>query len=365
MLPSVKFIIKMKMLTNMLIVIIIVTVGLCDENIEVKKIQTRGIYGFGRPDDRLPPQPPRDNNHPNDLLISKGPPRPGDYHNSPHNHDHHFHGGHPDFHHNHHGDDVKTWGKTDEPVNFSNMNSTGIPLDLAMSLNEYSSISELLYNEVEGAEQKVQVASFANRFGSDGDALDTERSAARIATPAKCQPELTTVKIAESNDPNVLYVPECTRIERCGGCCSHALLSCQATEFENVQFSVLKTEYSSSENPHKKLKYVGKEPISIQKHTKCKCMCKIKAKDCNAYQDYRESECRCICKNTDEEQKCYRNSNKKLWNPDECACQCREVTLCSTGYNFDYNECRCVQIQFKRRYILAEIQKEQPQKPED
>lgn len=85
--------------------------------------------------------------------------------------------------------------------------------------------------------------------------------------------------------------------------------------------------------------------------------------DCNSYQEYKEAECRCICKNLDEEKKCYKNGSKKLWNPDVCDCQCREVLPCSTGFQFDYNECRCIQSQLKRRYILTESRKEAMEAP--
>lgn len=51
-------------------------------------------------------------------------------------------------------------------------------------------------------------------------------------------PELQTIRIAPEADPSVLYIPTCTRIERCGGCCSHSLLSCQPTEVETVAFQV-------------------------------------------------------------------------------------------------------------------------------
>ncbi|CAG9769469.1 unnamed protein product [Ceutorhynchus assimilis] len=243
-----------------------------------------------------------------------------------------------------------------EPLDFLALNSSGIPLDFAKSINDYSTLSDLLLNVIEDGPQMGDKNVIANRFGTDEDNENGERTSAQIARPAKCLPELQTVRIAKSNDPNVFYVPECTRVERCGGCCSHPLLSCQPTEIETVTFSVMKTAY----NGNRKLKYVGKEPVVVEKHTKCKCGCKIKAEDCNSYQEYVESDCRCRCKNLDEEEKCYKSSQKKLWNPDVCACQCRDVVPCSTGYNFDYNDCKCVQGQFKRRYVLTEGQKEEP-----
>lgn len=59
-----------------------------------------------------------------------------------------------------------------------------------------------------------------------------------MAKAAGCMPELQTVKISPSSDPSVLYIPTCTRVERCGGCCSHSLLACQPKVTETVSFQV-------------------------------------------------------------------------------------------------------------------------------
>lgn len=83
----------------------------------------------------------------------------------------------------------------------------------------------------------MHLIAVSSRIG-ETNVENTERSAAQLARAAKCMPELTTVRIAESNERNVFYVPECTRIERCGGCCSHVLLSCQAEETVPVTYSV-------------------------------------------------------------------------------------------------------------------------------
>lgn len=59
-----------------------------------------------------------------------------------------------------------------------------------------------------------------------------------IPQSAACMPELQTVRIAPEADPSILYIPTCTRVERCGGCCSHSLLSCQPMEVETVPYQV-------------------------------------------------------------------------------------------------------------------------------
>lgn len=62
-----------------------------------------------------------------------------------------------------------------------------------------------------------------------------------IAEPALCKPELTTVTINASSDPNIFLFPNCVRIERCGGCCNHDLLECQPKEIVMKQMRVVQT----------------------------------------------------------------------------------------------------------------------------
>ena len=61
-----------------------------------------------------------------------------------------------------------------------------------------------------------------------------------MAMPAVCKPELRTVPITLVNLTSSSYMfPSCTRVEQCGGCCSHPLLSCQPTQTETVFRDVL------------------------------------------------------------------------------------------------------------------------------
>lgn len=68
-----------------------------------------------------------------------------------------------------------------------------------------------------------------------------ERSAAMNPKPAACIPEMTVVPLvpAGGNDPLMIYFPSCTRVMRCGGCCSHKLLECRPTEVETKNFQVI------------------------------------------------------------------------------------------------------------------------------
>ncbi|XP_066147010.1 uncharacterized protein [Euwallacea fornicatus] len=338
----------------LILVLPLLIVGICqcqNAEEEVRNVDTRTVsddfYGSEGQDRNR-------NIYPNDFGLPETT-RQG-FDRPPH---HHHHRGSPsDFDHHHHFHRDYDSAQQTMVVEGGNAtpNST-IPLDFAKALNDVIA-NDLLLTVIEDKPADLFQTQIASRF-SEVSGIQAERSAgASMARPAKCVPELTTVKIAQSEDRNVFYVPECTRIERCGGCCSHMLLSCQPEETETVTLSVVKTEYTGNN----KLKYVGFVPIVVEKHTKCKCQCKIKKADCSNYQEYKESECRCICKNSDEERKCYKNSYKKLWNPDQCTCQCRDIQPCSTGFEFDHNECRCIQSQLRRRYVLTSYtNKEDPE----
>lgn len=76
-----------------------------------------------------------------------------------------------------------------------------------------------------------------------------------MAKAAGCSPELQTVSLRNSSDPTILYLPQCTKVERCSGCCSHNLLSCQPTQTEILTYKVrfiigfssqLKMKYSTA-----------------------------------------------------------------------------------------------------------------------
>ncbi|XP_065158773.1 uncharacterized protein Pvf1 [Atheta coriaria] len=226
------------------------------------------------------------------------------------------------------------------------------PVEFIQKISTYN-VSDLLLYYVDDYEDEAVVAT---RFGAD-----VERSSAITPKPAPCIPELQTVKLApENNDPSLIFIPACTRIERCGGCCSHNLLSCQPKDSEIVSFKLIKTQFASGN----RLKYVGKEIVHMEKHTKCFCGCKVKATDCTAVQKYNEQECKCECANTDEEQKCHASSGKKLWDYTTCSCQCRNTSHCSTGFMFDSINCRCIPIP-KRRHVLDQrpIEEAEKQKP--
>lgn len=206
-----------------------------------------------------------------------------------------------------------------------------IPLEIAKQIDTIG-MNEFLANYVDGYEDD-QTPSFSVRFG-DGE---RERSAA-IPAKAKCSVENTTIEVATSDDPTVFFMPKCTKIERCSGCCSHKKLACQAVESEDIFVEVYKLKWKVM---NQKFNYVSKEVIPIERHVRCSCECKTRPEDCLPYQKYVKANCECACTNTDEELKCVKNSRKKYWDPASCSCKCLEYTECFTGSTYDHNECAC------------------------
>ncbi|XP_031368402.1 uncharacterized protein LOC102675058 [Apis dorsata] len=205
-------------------------------------------------------------------------------------------------------------------------------LQLGKKISSINSIDDFL-RLVKGVPQDISFFSVSSRMG------ETERSNAERPNQALCMPELQTVPLLENDDPSIVYYPTCTRIKRCGGCCNHSFLSCQPTATETRNFEVSVTALESSNT----LKYQGKRIVPIEEHTQCTCDCKIKETDCNKKQSYVPEECTCVCNNIDEQKKC-NESNMKIWHPDHCNCSCRELQECTTGFYFDQNSCRCLQI---------------------
>ncbi|XP_011698558.1 PREDICTED: uncharacterized protein LOC105456277 [Wasmannia auropunctata] len=211
---------------------------------------------------------------------------------------------------------------------------TPISIDLATRLNEIDSVDQFM-QLLHGVPESEKGIAFASRFGGE------ERSNALMPTPAKCIPELQLVSLKPDDDPSTFVFPLCTRIKRCGGCCISPLLSCQPTATEMRNFEVIVTSMSD-------LEYRGRRIVPVEEHTKCKCDCTIKEEHCNDKQHYEPHNCKCACNNVDEEEKCRRSNDTKLWNSTLCVCSCRTVEPCTTGYYFNPNTCRCGPIMLSR-----------------
>ncbi|XP_022214072.2 uncharacterized protein LOC111068703 [Drosophila obscura] len=186
------------------------------------------------------------------------------------------------------------------------------------------------------------------------------RSAIRNATPAICSPQPTIVELKPPSDEaggfNVYYTPACTRINRCNGCCGSTLISCQPTQTEKVQMRVRKFERGGTTRVS--------EIIVVEQHLACRCDCRIKAEDCNAYQLYRRELCRCECQNTDARDKCLEQADSKYWDDANCTCACRYNQSCTTGTVFDETQCKCtdpsapIDVVDRKRFIVQAVEVE-------
>ncbi|XP_076303428.1 PDGF- and VEGF-related factor 1 isoform X2 [Lasioglossum baleicum] len=214
-------------------------------------------------------------------------------------------------------------------------------------INDMDSIDQFM-EHVQGAPDAQTFVSRAGigLAGRIGDVDGQERSKANLPAPAKCIPALQPVSLKIDDDPSTLYFPSCTRINRCGGCCTHGRLSCQpvASVVRNFEVMVVSVRGVTE------MSYKEKRIVPLEEHTKCKCDCTIKKEHCTEKQSYVQPECRCRCNNVDEEEKCRRNDTK-IWNPDLCVCLCRDEQQCSTGFYFDQNTCRCKQVPLSKSWF--------------
>ncbi|KAH0955517.1 hypothetical protein HN011_010674 [Eciton burchellii] len=218
------------------------------------------------------------------------------------------------------------------------LDNTAIPVDLANKLNSIETTDQFL----QFLQKNIAPHSFADAiipynetsFLAGRVGGFDERSNAIIPSPAKCIPELQAVSLKLDDDPSIMIFPSCTRIKRCGGCCSSFLLTCQPTSTETRNFEVIVASVKERD-------YMGRRIVPLEEHTKCKCDCKIKEEDCTEKQHYEPHNCQCACSNIDEQQKCRKNNEIKVWNTELCSCSCRAIEQCSTGYYFNHNTCRC------------------------
>jgi len=128
--------------------------------------------------------------------------------------------------------------------------------------------------------------------------------------------------------------PACTRLDRCGGCCSHPLLSCQPSTVETIVRDVLVIDTINLSD-----KMVS---VNLTRHLSCGCECRVQEHHCNHLQTYVPDECRCECTNTNQRDLCLQDETK-LWDESSCTCGCRYAdTECSTGMRFDLESCRWI-----------------------
>jgi len=172
--------------------------------------------------------------------------------------------------------------------------------------------------------QLASMVTIAPRLGAPGGSM---------AQPAGCIPLPTPVAVEVANlSAGSLVLPECTMVDRCGGCCSHPLLSCQPLLVETLQREVIVVDLVQGSD--------RLEAVEMEQHTSCSCRCTVQKHHCNSLQYYRPDECRCKCGNTDQRAACL--GVYKMWDESRCACRCTNASSpCPTGSSFNVDTCRC------------------------
>ncbi|KAH9505691.1 hypothetical protein Btru_055511 [Bulinus truncatus] len=160
----------------------------------------------------------------------------------------------------------------------------------------------------------------------------------RVAEPDDCSPRMTTVRLNFTHtDPKVVYFPQCTKIERCGGCCSSPNLECIPSYTERVSMRVFKAEVSSTEEG---LVYKGFAPVIVERHVMCRIQCSLSAEKCGPSKTFVRHQCVCKCRDV---QRC---QPPRVWDPDLCSCTCAVQTECCPngqpcGLAFNRDTCQC------------------------
>ncbi|CAL1280773.1 unnamed protein product [Larinioides sclopetarius] len=204
---------------------------------------------------------------------------------------------------------------------------TEVPEDFLIKLESVQNISQFLNSWIDQA--AVQRAYLFQ--GDDGGPT------IEVAHPAGCVPEMQIVEFERPYDPSLVIWPVCTRVRRCGGCCSSKLLHCVATRTSIITVKVIKARY-----PHpgaEMLELEGYENVRLEQHDRCACKCRQEERDCTPEQRYQPGQCRCVCRNHHEAARC--KQPDQYWDTKECTCKCRHQSDCSTGSVFNNNSCKC------------------------
>ncbi|BFZ14833.1 hypothetical protein BsWGS_17872 [Bradybaena similaris] len=147
----------------------------------------------------------------------------------------------------------------------------------------------------------------------------------RMAQPDDCSPRDTTVRLTFDNtNPNIVFFPRCTKIERCGGCCASPHLECVPSYTERVSYKVIKAEqpYPGSNHLEWKGEYAN---VILDRHVTCRVQCTLTPDKCGPKKDFQERQCGCKCRVYE------RCLPPKVWDPEECECKCAEVHACCTS----------------------------------
>ncbi|CAG5119947.1 unnamed protein product, partial [Candidula unifasciata] len=175
---------------------------------------------------------------------------------------------------------------------------------------------------------------------SDFDGAMHISTGGRMAQPDDCSPRFTTVRLTfPSSNPNIVYFPRCTKIERCGGCCASPHLECVPSYTERESYKVIKAEQPYPGSSH--LEWKGEyHTVIIDRHVNCRVQCTLTPDKCGPKKQFQERQCDCVCRDY---QRC---TPPKVWDPEECECKCAEILQCCKagevcGLTFMRDVCEC------------------------
>lgn len=200
-----------------------------------------------------------------------------------------------------------------------------IPDSLLFRISNVSNVADFVSQFVDGYDESTLLA---------GESPFLEASFAS-PEPATCMPTKQLIEFPKPANPNYMLFPSCTRVPRCGGCCTSPLLNCEPTASTNVTYKVMEVGYSIPGGGS--FAFLEHVFVTVEKHDRCRCQCRQKPSDCNSLQRYEG--CRCICTNTADMQRCV--GSDRSWDNTVCRCKCRGSKLCSSGFYYDTTSCKC------------------------
>ncbi|XP_076467422.1 uncharacterized protein LOC143298492 [Babylonia areolata] len=183
-----------------------------------------------------------------------------------------------------------------------------------------------------------------------------------MATSDECSPRNMSVRLPlDYSDNQVAYYPECTMVQRCGGCTPTQFLSCEPRYKEKIVLKVLRARYLYP--GALSMRWEGFSSVEVERHLSCRAVCNLDPSDCLRNQRFDPYQCKCLCVRF---QSC---RNAKVWDPEQCYCRCpNEGPCCAesgeeddrtcTSY-FDRDFCECTlktSIGFSPNATMAEIE---------
>ncbi|KAI8798775.1 balbiani ring protein 3 [Biomphalaria glabrata] len=187
--------------------------------------------------------------------------------------------------------------------------------------------------------QAFNVTDFITSYDNETGKFLVSEGGGRIADPDDCSPRLSTVRLnVTSPDPKIVFFPQCTKMERCGGCCSSPNLECVPSYTERVSLKVFKAEVPSTDATQ--FVYKGFQTVIAERHLMCRIQCTLDETKCGPQKLFLRNQCMCKCRQD------LRCDSPRAWDPEVCSCVCAIKKECcpsgqQCGLIFDPVKCDC------------------------